>query len=146
MEELLANGKKVLAAQAFSRLLGAELTEFSEELTELMAPITDQIKQQNGYVHGGVTSYLADNALTFAGGAVLGAPVVTSEFKINYLKTAKGEKLIARASVLHVGKTQAVCRCEIYSVGANGTEVLCAAAQGTIVKIPTADQTTEKTN
>lgn len=135
MEELLANGKKVLAAQPFSRLLGAELNEFSEKLTELVIPVTEQIKQQNGYVHGGVTSYLADNALTFAGGAVLGAAVVTSEFKINYLKTAKGEKLIARATVVGAGKTQAVCRCEVYSVGADGAETLCAAAQGTIVRV-----------
>lgn len=135
MNNLLANGKQVLAAQPFSQLLGAELNDFSAELTELVIPVTEQIKQQNGYIHGGVTSYLADNALTFAGGAVLGAAVVTGEFKINYLKPARGKKLIARASVLHAGKTQAVCRCEIYSVGANDAEALCAAAQGTIVKL-----------
>lgn len=80
-----------MAAQTFSRLLGAELNEFSEKLTELVIPVTGQIKQQNGYVHGGAVSYLADNALTFAGGTVLGAAVVMSEFKINYLKTTKGE-------------------------------------------------------
>lgn len=138
MANLLESGRKVLAAQPFSRLLNAELNEFSAKQTELVIPVTDQIKQQNGNVHGGVISYLADNALTFAGGAVLGAAVVTSEFKINYLKTARGEKLVARASVLHAGRTQAVCRCEIYSVGADGEENLCAAAQGTIVKLPTA--------
>lgn len=146
MNDLLRLGEQVLAAQPFSRLLGAELKEFSEKLTELVIPVTEKIKQQNGYVHGGVTSYLADNALTFAGGAVLGAAVVTSEFKINYLKPANGEKLIARASILHAGKSQAVCRCEIYSVGANGKETLCAAAQGTIVKLPTAGEATGKTD
>lgn len=38
--------------------------------------------------------------------------------------------------VLHAGKTQAVCRCELFVVS-GGEEKLCAAAQGTIVKVPT---------
>lgn len=115
-------------------------------MTELVIPVTEQIKQQNGYVHGGVISYLADNALTFAGGAVLGAAVVTSEYKINYLKPAVGEKLIARASILHAGKNQAVCRCEIYTVSAAGEEILCAASQGTIVKSQSSDKESEKSD
>jgi uncharacterized protein (TIGR00369 family) len=56
---------------------------------------------------------------------------VTSEFKINYLRPAQGDALAARASVLHAGKSQAVCRCEVYGVTAAGEE-LCAVAQGTI--------------
>lgn len=136
MEDLFANGKKVLAAQPFSQLLGAELTEFLTERVEMVIPITEQTKQQNGYVHGGVIGYLADNALTFAGGANLGEAVVTGEYKINYLKTAVGVKLIARATVIHAGRNQAVCRCEVFSVSETGAETLCAAAQGTIVKMP----------
>jgi uncharacterized protein (TIGR00369 family) len=134
MNELLTQGQKVLAAQPFSQLLGAELIEFSAELVEMIIPITQQSKQQNGYVHGGVIGYLADNALTFAGGAILGAAVVTGEYKINYLKTAVGVKLLARASVVHAGRNQAVCRCDVFSVGADGAESLCATAQGTIVR------------
>jgi uncharacterized protein (TIGR00369 family) len=136
MTDLLNAGKQALAAQPFSQLLGAALTEFSAERVEIVVPITQQIKQQNGFVHGGVISYAADNALTFAGGAALGAAVVTSEYKINYLKPAFGDKLIARATLLHAGKNQAVCRCDVFAVGAEGEETLCAAAQGTIVKLP----------
>lgn len=32
-------------------------------------PLRDEHLQQHGFVHGGVISYLADNALTFAGGS-----------------------------------------------------------------------------
>ncbi len=135
MKEFLAKGQQVLTAQPFSQLLGAELTEFSVERVEMVIPVTEQTKQQNGYVHGGVIGYIADNALTFAGGAVLGAAVVTGEYKINYLKTAVGIRLIARASVIHAGRNQAVCRCDVFSVGADGAENLCAAAQGTIVRL-----------
>ncbi|WP_353652900.1 PaaI family thioesterase [Zhongshania aliphaticivorans] len=70
----------------------------------------DELKQQHGFVHGGVVSYLADNALTYAGGSVLGDSV-TSEYKINCLRPALGEKLVAKATVLSSGKTQAVCQC-----------------------------------
>jgi uncharacterized protein (TIGR00369 family) len=101
MTELIASGMNALASQPFSRLLGATLVHYSESGTELHIPIADELKQQHGFVHGGVISYAADNALTFAGGSALGAAVVTAEFKINYLRPASGTLLIARASVIH---------------------------------------------
>jgi len=58
----------------------------------------------------------------------------TSEFKINYVRPAMGELLIARATVVHAGRTQAVCRCDLY-VSSGGRESLCATAQGTIARI-----------
>lgn len=140
MTDLLTIGKQTLAAQPFSNLLGAELTEFSADKVEIVVPVTEQTKQQYGFVHGGVISYASDNALTFAGGAVLGESVVTSEYKINYLKPAVGDKLIARATVVHAGKNQAVCRCDVFAIGADGAETLCAAAQGTIVKLQSSTQ------
>jgi len=133
-EVFLAMGREVLAQQAFSTLLGAELTALSAGKVQLELALTDQLKQQNGFAHGGVVSYLADNALTYAGGSAMQVPVVTSEFKINYVRPGVGERLIARASAEAVSKTQAVCRCEVYAV-ANGEEKLCALAQGTIVKL-----------
>ncbi|MFD1841579.1 PaaI family thioesterase [Paracidovorax cattleyae] len=135
--EWLAYGRDVLARQPFSQLLGAELTAFSPSRCELRLPVTPQLLQQHGFVHGGVVSYLADNALTYAGGAALRGPVVTSELKVNYLRPARGESLVARAETLHCGRTQAVCRCEVYAV-ADGVEKLCAAAQGTIATLPPA--------
>ena len=85
-------------------------------------------------MHGGVISYAADNALTYAGGSTLGPGVVTSEFKINYVRPALGEFLIARATVVHSGKSQAVCRCDVF-VSSQGSESLCATAQGTIARL-----------
>lgn len=132
---MLNMGKAVLAAQPFSVLIGAELVSFSKGAVELQVPVTDKIRQQHGFVHGGVVSYAADNALTYAGGSVLLASVVTSEFKINYVRPAIGDLLIARAKAVHVGKTQAVCTCEVF-VRADGVEKLCAIAQGTIAMLP----------
>lgn len=133
-EVFLAMGREVLGQQAFSTLLGAELTALSPGKAQLELALTAQLTQQNGFAHGGVISYLADNALTYAGGTALQQPVVTSEFKINYVRPGIGERLIARASAEHVSKSQAVCRCEVYAVK-DGEEKLCALAQGTIVKL-----------
>lgn len=134
-EVSLEQARAVLRAQPFSRLLEAELMRFDASGVELRIPVTAQLRQQHGFVHGGVVSYAADNALTFAGGACLGAAVVTSEFKINYLRPATGQWLVARANAVHAGRRQAVCRCEVYS--SDGTDkVLCAVAQGTIVPLP----------
>lgn len=134
MDDLLQLGKQVLASQPFSVLVGAELTAFSSGRAELTISITPQLMQQHGFVHGGVISYAADNALTFAGGSVLGPAVVTSEYKINYLRPAMGTALIARAIVIYSSKTQAVCRCEVFVMD-EGKEHLCAVSQGTISKI-----------
>ena len=133
-DAMLAMGREVLGQQAFSQLLGTELTALSAGKVQLELPLTEQLKQQNGFAHGGVISYLADNALTYAGGTAMQQPVLTSEFKINYVRPGIGERLIARASAEAVSKSQAVCRCEIYAV-ADGQEKLCALAQGTIVRM-----------
>ena len=135
MEDLLAFGRQAMASQPFSVLLGAELLHFSQGRAEITVPIRPELKQQHGFVHGGVISYAADNALTFAGGSVLGPGVVTSEFKINYLRPAVGDFLVARATVIYSSKSQAVCRCDVF-MSNRGKESLCATSQGTISKLP----------
>ena len=129
----LQMGREVLAKQPFSVLIGAELAALEPGRCELVVPITAQLKQQMGFAHGGVVSYLADNALTYAGGTAMQLPVVTSEYKINYLRPAIGERLVARARAVHVSKSQAVCQCDVFAVS-GGEEKLCAIAQGTIAK------------
>jgi uncharacterized protein (TIGR00369 family) len=134
MTVTLQAARAALRSQPFSVLLGAELTSFDSAGTELRVPITDQLKQQHGFVHGGVISYAADNALTFAAGFALGPAVVTSEFKINYIRPASGEALLARARIVHAGKSQAVCRCDVFAVS-GAEQVLCAVALGTIASL-----------
>ena len=133
-DDMLRYGRHVLAQQPFSALLAAELEMFAPGHAELAVPLAPSLLQQHGFVHGGVLSYLADNALTFAGGSVLG-DAVTAEFKINYLRPAiGGQRLLAVATVVGSGKSQAVCRCDVFVLREDGGRTLCAAAQGTIRK------------
>lgn len=133
MDDMLAIGRSILASQPFSVLLGAELRAFSPGHAELTIAVTSELLQQHGFVHGGVISYLADNSISFAGGSVLGPSVLIAEFKINYLRPAKGTTLTARADVVHAGRTQAVCQSQVFAVN-EGQEYLCAIALGTVVR------------
>src|SRR5215211_1100107 len=64
--------RAALASQPFSVLLGSRLVEFDPEGATLELEVRNDLRQQHGFVHGGVISYLVDNAVTFAAGAVLG--------------------------------------------------------------------------
>ena len=132
--DLLEYGRSVLAAQGFSRLLGAELIRWDANGVELRLGARPDLMQQYGFFHGGTIAYLADNALTFAAAAALGERIVTAEMKINYLRPAIGEFVTARAWLVHAGRTQAVTRCDV-SVKKGNELRICAAAQGTIARL-----------
>jgi uncharacterized protein (TIGR00369 family) len=117
--------------QPFTRLLQAKVTAIGPNSCELKVSIREELLQQHGFLHGGVISYAADNALTIAAAIAMKAPVVTSEFKINYLRPGQGDFIVARASCVHAGRSQGVSRCDIFIVR-DGVEKLCAVAQGTI--------------
>lgn len=122
----------IFDAQPFTRFLGAELTAVGPDSAEIRVANRPDLHQQHGFVHGGVLSYLADNALTFAGGLALGGDALTAEYKINYVKPAVGETVVARARAVATTRRQAVCQCSVFVVR-DGTEHLVAVAQGTIV-------------
>lgn len=133
MTDRLALARQILASQPFSVMIGTEVVAYGDGMVELRLPIIDSVKQQHGFVHGGVIAYLADNALTMAAGLSMGGGVLTAEMKINYLKPAVGDMLIARAWTISHGRSQGVSRCDILAEQ-GGTERLCAAAQGTVMK------------
>ncbi|MPY49609.1 PaaI family thioesterase [Streptomyces acidicola] len=128
----LTLARKVLASQPFSIYLGARLTAFGDGTAVLELDVRDELRQQNGFVHGGVLSYAADNALTFAAGTVAGPGLLTAGYTIDYLRPARGEALRAHAQVVRPGRTRVVCRCDLFMLDSDGNQTLCAIAQGTI--------------
>ena len=70
---------------------------------------------------------MVDNCITFAGASVLGA-CVTSEYKINCVRPAIGEYLIAKANVLYAGKRQFTCECKVF-FQENGKKARCCHAR-----------------
>ena len=134
MTDLVDLARGALHAQPFSMLLGTELMEIGTRDLTLRLPIREELRQQHGFVHGGVISYLADNALTFAGALALGPRVVTMEYKINYLRPAVNGTLLACAELVYAGRGHATCLCRV-SVIDGDKEKLVAVAQGTINRV-----------
>jgi uncharacterized protein (TIGR00369 family) len=131
----METARMVLAAQPFSVLLGARLEVFEKGRATIVVPVRENLKQQNGFLHGGVLAYAADNAVTFAAGSTLGPEVLTSGVTISYIRPASGVTLQAEAEVTYTGRRQAVCRCDLYAVAEGGARVLSAIAQGSVLAV-----------
>lgn len=132
LQELSKFAEGIFNAQPFSAFLGARLVEVTSSSAVIAVDNREELRQQHGYIHGGVISYLADNALTFAGGLALGGDALTAEYRINYAKPAVGTRIVAEAETVAVTRSQAVCRCSVYSCSGEEKK-LVAVAQGTIV-------------
>ena len=75
------------------RLLGAELALVEPGRVEITLPYRADLCQQNGYLHAGISTTIADTAGGYAAYSLFepGQDVLTSEFKMNFLAPAKGE-------------------------------------------------------
>jgi uncharacterized protein (TIGR00369 family) len=140
----LATAQQVLADQSVTRMLGTRLVAFDRGSAVIELDIRPDISNQHGAVHDGIVAYAADTAITFAGGAALGPDVVTSGLTIDYLAPARGRTLRATGTVLRAEGRRAACRCELHTVADDGSTILVAVAQGTIMapSVKPAPQTT----
>lgn len=68
-----------------------------------------------GTVHGGVLCDLADMAMgtAFMTTILPGQALATIELKINYLRPARSEALVAEAKVVHRGRTTGLVECSV---------------------------------
>ena len=95
---------------------GYTVIKVEEHYCEMEALITDTSKNPFGIAHGGFIFGLADTAAGIA--AMTDERVaVTINSSIDYLKPGKGDKLIAKASVVKSGKSISVVDVFIYDSG-----------------------------
>ena len=95
---------------------GYTVIKVEEHYCEMEALITDVSKNPFGIAHGGFIFGLADTAAGIA--AMTDERVaVTINSSIDYLKPGKGDKLIAKASVVKSGKSISVVDVFIYDSG-----------------------------
>ena len=85
------------------RLLGAELALVEPGRVEITLPYRADLCQQNGYLHAGISTTIADTAGGYAAYSLFepGQDVLTSEFKMNFLAPAKGERYTATGRVVN---------------------------------------------
>ncbi len=107
--------------------LGATLGTISRGAVEIIIVPGPAISQQHGFVHAGAVSAIADSAAGYAALSLMpaGTGVLTTEFKINLLAPAAGERIIARGRVVKPGRTLTVVQTEVF-VESQGKEKLIA--------------------
>ena len=101
--------------QGAMRLLGARLGIVEPGRVDIELPFREDLSQQHGFFHAGITSTVADSAGGYAGYTLFPADssVLTVEFKINLVAPAHGEKLIATGRVKKPGRTLTICEFEV---------------------------------
>ena len=125
--------EQALAHSTFAQLLGAELLDFAPGRVSLQVHSRPDLCQHHGYMHGAVVGFMVDSGCAWAAASMVG-DVVTSEYKLNLLAPALGEKLLCRAEVLKAGQRQAVCRADVFAVR-QGEEKLVATGLATIARV-----------
>lgn len=124
------------AAQSFMGLIGAGISHLVPGEVDLICARRDDLLQQHGLFHAGVTSSIADSAAGYAALSLFqaGHGVLTTEYKINLVAPGSGDKLIARGRVIKPGRTLTVCRSDVFA--ANGSEeVLIATGLFTMMQM-----------
>ncbi len=113
--------------QSIMALIGARLTQVEPGRVEIELPYRADLCQQDGFLHAGITSTIADSAGGYAAFSLMpaDASVLTAEFKINLLAPADGELLRACGRVIRPGRTLTVCDVEVFSIK-NGESKPCA--------------------
>ncbi|HEY0082380.1 MAG TPA: PaaI family thioesterase [Pyrinomonadaceae bacterium] len=99
------------------RLIGADLRRIEPGAVSIALPYRADLTQQNGYIHAGIITAIADSACGYAASTLMpaGSEVLSVEFKVNLLRPAAGEEFVAEAQVIKAGRTLTVTRCDVYA-------------------------------
>ena len=127
-----------LQRQSFMRLLGAHAPVVEPGHVVIELPFREDLCQQNGHLHAGVVTSVADSACGYAALTLMppGSDVLSVEFKVNLLAPARGEVFRAAARVVRSGRTLTVCQAEVTAVAAGHADVSVALMQATMIVRP----------
>ncbi len=118
--------RESFARQAMLATLGARLQFVAPGEVHISLDHAVALTQQNGFVHGGAITSIADSACGYAAFTLAppGTDVLAVEFKINLVSPARAPSFIARGRVLRSGRTLSACIAEVHGVSAQGEELV----------------------
>lgn len=124
------------AKQGLMSTLGATLVSIAPGAVEIAIRPHPAISQQHGFVHAGAVTAIADSAAGYAALSLMppGTGVLSTEFKINLLAPAVGDRIVARGRVVKVGRTLTVAQTEVFAE-ADGHEKLIALLTATVMTV-----------
>lgn len=122
--------------QGMMATLGAHLLRVAPGEVEIALTPHPSNMQQHGFVHGGAVGAIADSAAGYAGLTLMpfGTGILTTEFKINLLAPAAGDRIIAHGKVVKSGRTLTLAQAEVFSE-TGGQRKLIALLTATLMTI-----------
>jgi uncharacterized protein (TIGR00369 family) len=129
-----ARVRESFARQSFMIMIGGEIAALEPGHCKVALKARPDLCQQRGFLHGGVTTALADTAAGFAAYSLMppnSAPL-TVELKINLMSPALGDVFVAEARVLRPGKTLTVVEVDVKARN-NGESKLIARMLATMI-------------
>ncbi|WP_437918732.1 PaaI family thioesterase [Sphingobacterium sp. LRF_L2] len=93
------------------KTLNAQLVEVEKGQVQINCAYSEGLTQHNGFFHAGVLTTIVDSACGYAALTTMAenANVLTVEFKVNFMKPASTDKLIAIGKVLQAGRKLTIC-------------------------------------
>jgi len=125
------------SVQGFTKYVGFTPVLLEPGRCEAIIDLEPHHLQQDGYVHAGVITTLADHAAGYAAYSLAppGTRILSVEFKINLLAPGDGTRLICRSKVLKPGRQILVVESEVF-VEADAKEKMVAKALLTMAAVP----------
>jgi len=107
--------RESIGRQTLLTTLGVTVAGLWPGRVELDLPYRADLCQQNGFVHAGAITAVADSACGYAAASLMPADrdVLTVEFKVNLLSPARGDRFRAAGEVVRAGRTLTVCSAEV---------------------------------
>jgi len=132
-EARVARIHEAFASVPYAKLLGLELGEMKPGEASLHLDVRDELRQNQGVVHGGAVASLIDTASAFAVVTQLEAHerVTTTDLTIHYLRPVTAGRLSATARTVRAGRRLFVLSVEV----TDDQQKLVATAVTTYIKL-----------
>jgi len=129
--------KRLFSSAPFITDLGMKLVSADPGQCRSRMPLTTRHQQQDGFVHAGAITTMADHTAGAAAATLIGADeiILSVEFKINFLRAARGEVLECRADVVKGGRRLSIVESEVCCLS-NGKTTLVSKALLTMAVVP----------
>ena len=125
--------RKAFASVPYAKFLGLQLGSVGEGEASICLDARDELKQNQGVVHGGAIASLIDTASAFAAltQIELDERVTTTDLTIHYLRPVTGGRMTATARIIRCGRRLVVLSVDVY----DEAEVIVATATTTYIRI-----------
>jgi uncharacterized protein (TIGR00369 family) len=129
----VARARAAFAAVPYAKLIGLELGEIRPGAVSIHLEVRNDLKQNQGVIHGGAVASLIDTAAAFAVLTQLdmNERVSTTDLTIHYLLPTSSGRLTAEARIVRGGRRLFVLSVEVR----NDQQILVATAVTSYIKI-----------